>query len=64
MLTLRRVSTVYQYIYPLSSYQYRLKSRKSINDESKQKSNENNDEQKNRKQSNKRKEFLSLFVQY
>jgi hypothetical protein len=37
MLALRRVSTIYQYIHPLSSYQYRLKSKKSTNDESKQK---------------------------
>ncbi|UJR26860.1 hypothetical protein I4U23_008171 [Adineta vaga] len=33
MLTLRRVSTVYQYLYPFSSYQYRLQSRKSGNDD-------------------------------
>lgn len=29
MLTLRRISTIYQYIYPLSSYQFRLKSKDS-----------------------------------
>lgn len=38
MLTLRRVSTIYQYIHPLSSYQYRYRSKKSTDDESKQKS--------------------------
>ena len=35
MLALRRVSTVYQYLHPLSSYQYRYKSKQSNNDESK-----------------------------
>jgi hypothetical protein len=38
MLALRRVSSIYQYIHPLSSYQYRFKSKKSTNDESKQQS--------------------------
>ena len=67
MLTLRRIPTVYQYIYPLSSYQYRLKSRKSNNDESKQKSTQNNEdqrldfEQKNKKQSIKRNEFYLIY---
>jgi len=37
MLALRRVSPIYQYLHPLSSYQYRLKSKKSTNDQSKQK---------------------------
>jgi hypothetical protein len=35
MLALRRVSTIYQYIHPLSSYQYRYKSKKSSNDDTK-----------------------------
>jgi hypothetical protein len=39
MLALRRISTFYQYIHPLSSYQYRYKSKKSTNDESKPKAN-------------------------
>jgi hypothetical protein len=38
MLALRRVSIISQYIHPLSSYQYRFKSKKSTNDETKQKS--------------------------
>jgi len=37
MLTLRRVSSIYQYIHPLSSYQYRFKSKNSTNDDSTQK---------------------------
>jgi hypothetical protein len=44
MLALRRVSSIYQYIYPLSSYQYRFNSKKSTNDESKQKSTHLNEE--------------------
>ena len=35
MLALRRISTVYQHLYPLSLYQYRYKSKTSNNDESK-----------------------------
>ncbi|CAF3432969.1 unnamed protein product [Rotaria sp. Silwood1] len=54
MLTLRRVSTLYQYIYPLTSYQYRFKSKQSTDDESKQKSSRLNEELLNfeRKNSN------------
>jgi len=37
MLALRRVSTIHQYIHPLASYQYRFKSKKISNDETKQK---------------------------
>jgi len=44
MLALRRVSSIYQYIHPLSSYQYRFKSKKSTNDESKQKSTQLSEE--------------------
>ncbi|CAF0884424.1 unnamed protein product [Adineta steineri] len=33
MLALRRVSTIYQYTHPLSSYQYRFRSKKSTNDD-------------------------------
>lgn len=47
MLTLRRVSTIYQYIYPLSSYQYRLKSK-----ESKPKTSQFNEELLNFEQKN------------
>ncbi|CAF1171697.1 unnamed protein product [Rotaria sordida] len=54
MLTLRRISTLYQYIYPLASYQYRFKSKQSTDDESKQKSSHLNEELLNfeRKNSN------------
>ncbi|CAF2074563.1 unnamed protein product [Rotaria magnacalcarata] len=38
MLTLRRISTIYQYLHPLSSCQYRFKSKQSGDDESKGKS--------------------------
>jgi hypothetical protein len=44
MLALRRVSTVCQYIQPLSSYQYRYKSKKSSNDEAKSRTTSLNEE--------------------
>ncbi|CAF0782066.1 unnamed protein product [Adineta ricciae] len=47
MLTLRRVSIVYQYLYPLSSYQYRFKSRKSSNEDDFQSIPPSNEERKN-----------------
>ena len=37
MLTLRRVANIYQYIHPFSSYQYRYKSNKATDDESRSK---------------------------
>lgn len=44
MLTLRRVSTVYQYFHPLSSYQFRFKSKKSSDDDSKKNPSHFNEE--------------------
>lgn len=37
MLILRRVANIYQYIHPFSSYQYRYKSKKANDDESRSK---------------------------
>ena len=44
MLTFRRISIIYQYIYPLSSYQYRFESKKTIDDKTRTKSTHFNKE--------------------
>ena len=44
MLAVRRFANISQYIHPFSSYQFRYKSRKANDEESKRKSNSFNEE--------------------